>query len=154
MYSYPTTTEFAPNRTCLRIMKQIHGYFCKTKKSWAHISQAWLMEQLEKFEHQTVPSSTLNYNLRILEDEGFIQRQKRHIRDNTTGQIVFRPSMYKITKKLRQFFSKLANHFKRCGWTPTLKQMEHGHVPVVGEFTTRETIFHEYRRQRLARGST
>ena len=152
MFHYPTTTEFAPNKTTLRIMKQLHGYFSATKKGWAHISQAWLMEMLEKYENQKVPSSTLNYNLRILEDQGFIQRQKRHKRDNVTGQIIFRPSMYKITSKLRKFFSKLATYFKRAKWTPTMKQMEYGHVPVVGVATSREEILHEYRRQ--ARGST
>jgi DNA-binding PadR family transcriptional regulator len=151
LYCYPTTTEFAPNKTALRIMKQLHGYFSATKKSWAHISQAWLMEQIEKYEKQPIGSSTLNYNLRILEDEGFIVRQKRHIRDNVTGQIVFRPSMYRITKKMRQFFSKIATYFKRAKWTPTIKQMEHGHVPVVGECTTREAVFKEFRQQVIQR---
>ena len=153
MFTYPTTTEFAPNKTCLRIMKQLHGYFSATKKGWAHISQAWLMEQLEKYEKQTVPSSTLNYNLRILEDHGFIQRQKRHIRDNATGQIIFRPSMYKITSKLRKFFSKLAGYFKRCGWTPTLRQLGNGFTAAVGLVTNRKEAFDEYRRQTRARGS-
>lgn len=157
MYYYPQTTEFAPNKTCLRIMKQLHGYFSATKKSWAHISQAWLREQLERFEKQTVPSSTLNYNLRILEEHGFIVRQKRHIRDNVTGQIVFRPSMYKITSKLRRFFSRMAMWFKRAKWTPSLPAMGHGHVPVVGACTTREEVVHEYREQwqeRRKRGPT
>jgi len=132
-------------------MKQIHGYFSATKKGWAHISQAWLMEQLEKYEHQTVPSSTLNYNLRILEDQGFIQRQKRHIRDKATGHIIFRPSMYRITSKLRSFFGKLAAYFKRAKWTPTIKQLGNGFTAVVGDCTTREATFHEYRQQKFDR---
>lgn len=140
---------FLPNKTSMQLMQLIHGYFRATGKGWAHISQAWLMEKLEQWRGQKCPSSTLNYNLAILEREGFIERQRRHIRDKATGHLVFRPSMYRITSKMRKFFSKLATYFKRCGWTPTLQQLGHGHVAVVGTVTTREEALHEYRRQLL-----
>lgn len=152
MYHYPTTTEFAPNKSCFRIMKQLHGYFRATGKAWAHISQAWLMQSVDKYEHQPIPRSTLNYNLRILEAEGFIVRQKRHMRDKKSGQLIFRVSMYKITKRLRQFFAKLAKYYKNCGWTPTVKQMEHGHVAAVGTATTREAAFMAFLSQRRRDG--
>ncbi|KAB0665633.1 hypothetical protein F6V25_07885 [Oryzomonas japonica] len=153
MYFYPTTTEFAPNKTSYRLMKLFHGYFRKTGKGWAHISQGWIIGQMEAFEKQKLPASTLNYNLAILEREGFIIRQKRHIRDKSTGHLTFRPSMYKITKKLRTFFAKLATYFKRCGWTPTLPQLGRGITAVVGTVTTREEAFYEYRSQQRARAS-
>lgn len=133
-------------------MKQLHGYFRATGKAWAHISQQWLMQSMDKYEYQPIPRSTLNYNLAILERHGFIERQKRHIRDKQSGQLVFRPSLYKITKKLRQFFAKLAKYYQKCGWTPTVKQMEHGHVAVVGTATTREATFMAYLSQRRRGG--
>lgn len=109
------------------------------------------MEQLEKYEHISIPSSTLNYNLRILEDNGFIERTKRHIRDKTSGQIVFRPSMYRITSKLRKYFSNIAAKFKRMKWTPTFKQLANGFTAVLGDCITREATFHEYRQQKFDR---
>jgi DNA-binding HxlR family transcriptional regulator len=154
MYHYPETSVFAPNKTSFRIMKQLHFYFTKTKKGWAHISQAWLIEQLEKFEHQKVPKSTLNYNLRILEEDGFIQRQKRHMRDKVTGELIFRPSMYRITSKLRTFFASLAKSFERGGWTPSFRQLAQGFTSVLGACFTREAAFHEYRSQRFERERT
>jgi DNA-binding MarR family transcriptional regulator len=110
------------------------------------------MEQMDKHEAQTIGSSTLNYNLRILEENGFIERQKRHLRDRATGQIIFRPSMYKITSKLRRFFNKLADKFQRCGWTPMFRRLKnHFNPPVVGKCTSQEEVLQELRAQSLAR---
>ena len=144
MYYYPETSKFAPNKTSFRLMKQLHGYFRATGKAWAHISQAWLMDSMAKYEKQKIGRSTLNYNLAILEQEGFIERQKRHIRCKQTNQIIFRPSMYRITRKLRQFFASLATYYKNCGWTPSVPQLAHGVMFPVGVATDREKAFNAY----------
>jgi hypothetical protein len=148
------SVQFHPNRTSLQIMKLVHAYFTKTRKPWTLMSQKWLLEHLEKWYGVKIARSTLNYNLRILRKEGLLDTVTRHRRDPATGEFVPRVTLYKASRKLKKWFSKLASYFKRCGWVPDVKTLGKGHVPAVGYATTKEQAFLAYvegkRRRRSA----
>lgn len=135
---------FKPNRTSEAIMMLVHGYFTKTKKPWTLMDQRWMLEKLEKWHHHKISRSTLNYNLRILREQGLIETVTRHQRDPHTGEFVCRITLYKMTTKLKRFFSKLASYFARCGWIPSVRQLKAGVLPVVGSATTKEAALREY----------
>jgi repressor of nif and glnA expression len=131
----------------------IHGYFRKTGKHWTLMSQAWILEKLEEWYGYKIARSTLNYNLRILEDQGLIDRRPRHIRCKQTGKFEPRVTLYKATAALKKFFARLAGYFKRCGWVPDAKALRAGYIPVVGKATTKKEVFEEYVRQKRRQGS-
>jgi repressor of nif and glnA expression len=118
------------------------------------MSQAWMLEKLEEWYGYTIHRSTLNYNLRILEEQGLIIRQARHIRCRKTGEFVPQVTLYKISAALKKHFAKLASYFKRCGWVPDIKALRAGYLPVVGKVTTRKDVFEEYVRQKRAVGAS
>lgn len=134
---------FDPNKTSFAIMKLVHGYFTSQRKYWTLMDQQWILARLEEWYGVKIARSTLNYNLRILRQQGIIETVTRHKRCKETGELMFRVTLYKATKKLKKFFSKLAGYFKRCKWVPDIKALEKGHVPVVGVATTREAAFNE-----------
>lgn len=143
MFVNPSCHQFMPSKSGLKIMELIHGYFKQTGKPWAYIDQAWMLEKLEQWHGVKMARSTLNYNLKLLRDNGFIETTARHYRDPATNKFVCRVSLYKITKKLRQFFYKVATYFKRIGWVPSVKALKAGFIPVVGKVTTRHEAFTE-----------
>lgn len=137
--------SFVPNKTSFAIMKLVHGYFCRTRKSWTLMDQKWILDKLAKWHNIKIARSTLNYNLKILRQRGILETVTRHQRDPKTGDFVCRVTLYKATKELRKFFSRIANYFKRCGWVPSIKQLGAGVLPVVGTATSREAALREYR---------
>jgi hypothetical protein len=150
---YPNSTSFRPNRTGEQILLLVHGYFRKTGKHWTLMSQSWMLEKLEEWYGYKIARSTLNYNLRILEEQGLISRRQRHIRCTRSGKFEPRVTLYKATAALKKFFAKLAGYFKRCGWVPDMKALRAGYRPVVGVATTSLEIHEEYVRQKKRRGS-
>lgn len=151
------TSAFVPNKTSLAIMQLVHGYFCHQKhKPWTLMSQAWILEHLEKWYGYRISRSTLNYNLRILREQGLIVTVTRHMRCPKTRQFIPRVTLYKASSKLKKFFSKLASYFKRCKWVPNVKALAAGHLPVVGAATTKEAahaaVVEEKRRRRRGSG--
>ena len=132
---------FRPNKTSFAIMQLIHGYFSATGKPWSLIDQQWILEHLEKWHGVRIARSTLNYNLKILREQGVIETITRHKRDKHTGHFVCQVTLYKATRALKRFFGKLASYFKRCRWVPDIKTMEKGHVPAVGRATSKEAAF-------------
>lgn len=149
------TVVFHPNRTSFAILKLVHGYMSKTRKPWTLMSQQWMLESLEKWYGIKVARSTLNYNLAILRKEGLISTRTRHHRDRATGEFICEVTLYKLTKKLKQFFGRLASYFKRCDWVPNIKSLWAGYKPVVGAADTPQGAFDECLKQRrdAARGS-
>lgn len=126
---------FHPNKTSMAIMKLVHGYFAKTRKPWTLMSQAWMLEKLNEWHGLKISRSTLNYNLVILRKQGLIETVTRHKRDKQTGTFVCQVTLYRASKALKKFFSRLASYFKRCGWVPDIKALRAGVVPVVGAAT-------------------
>lgn len=125
-------TMFVPNRTQLAIMQLLHGYFYKTNKTWAIIDQAWMLEKLKLWHGIEVTRDCLSKNLKKLRDEGLVKSQRRHwFRPKrgkgspTQGNGCFepRPSLHYLTSKLKQFFHKAANYFKKCNWEPEIPGM-------------------------------
>lgn len=122
---------FVPNRTQLAVMQLHHGYFCRTNKKWAIIDQTWMLCKLRDWYGIQIKRRCLAKNLAILREEGMIDSKQRHWNRPASapgdgsplpgnGHFEPRPSMYRITKKLKQFFHKLANYFKRCNWNPEI----------------------------------
>jgi hypothetical protein len=150
-------TAFRPNRTSFAIMQLVHGYFCATRKPWTLMSQAWILEQLDKWYELRIARSTLNYNLAILREQGLIDTVTRHKRDPKTGAFLCQVTLYKASSKLKKFFGRLASYFKRCRWVPDIKALAAGHVPAVGIATSKERAFTAYvdqKRERRRRGGT
>ncbi len=142
---------FRPNKTSMAIMQLVHGYFCKTRKPWTLMSQKWILEHLDKWYGIKIARSTLNYNLRILREQGLIDTVTRHKRDKRSGAFICQVTLYKASKRLKKFFSKLASYFKRCGWAPDIKRLEAGHIPAVGIATHKEAAFKEWVQQKRER---
>lgn len=135
---------FEPNKTSFAIMKLVHGYFTKTKKPWTLMDQQWMLDKLAKWHNIKIHRSTLCYNLRILREQGILETVTRHQRDPKTGEFVCRITLYKMTSKLKRFFSKLASYYARCGWIPSVRQLKAGVLPVLGSATTKEAALREY----------
>ncbi|HBA72233.1 MAG TPA: hypothetical protein DCZ63_08615 [Geobacter sp.] len=140
------TVYFEPNRTSLAIMKLVHGYFSRTRKGWTLMDQRWMLEKLREWYGVKIPRSTLCYNLKILREQGIVSTVTRHCRDPKTGEFIPKITLYKMTKKLKRYFSKQATYFKRCGWVPSMQQLKAGVLPVVGTVTSREEALREYQR--------
>jgi DNA-binding transcriptional ArsR family regulator len=138
------TAVFTPNKTSFAIMKLVHGYFSKTKKSWTLMDQMWMLDKLAKWHHIKIARSTLSYNLKILREQGILETVTRHQRDPQTGAFVCRITLYKMTGKLKRYFSNIAAYFARCGWIPSVKQLKAGILPVLGTATSREEALREY----------
>lgn len=149
------TAVFHPNRSSRAIMELVHAYFAKTKKPWTLMSQAWMLENLDQWYGIKMARSTLNYNLKILREQGLIVTRTRHHRDRITGEFICEVTLYRITRKLKKFFGRLASYFKRCDWVPNVKSLWAGYQPVVGAADTAQRAFDEYLRQKrdAARGS-
>src|SRR6266702_6542802 len=139
---------FVPNKTSLAIMQLVHGYLTKTGKGWTLMDQKWMLEKLAEWYDVRITRRALGYNLAILRKEGIIETEKRHKRDPKTGDFIPRVTLYKMTKKLKKVFARLAGYFKRCGWVPTIRQLAMGFVPVVGSATSREEVFRAYQRKK------
>ena len=152
MFAYPTTRNFMPSKSGKAIMMLLHGYFKRTGKPWAYIDQAWMLEKLEAWYQVKIARSTLNYNLKLLRDNGMIETTPRHYRDPVTNTFVCRVTLYKITKKLRSFFYKIADYFKRCGWTASIEALKAGYLPVVGRVTTPTEAIKEIWRTKTGKG--
>jgi len=87
------------------ILCTINGLNRKYGKNYCYPSQNKLLWLMKKFYSVKRSRATLNRWLRVLEDEGFIKRVRRHTKDKIRGYI-FKSSLYSITlkgyKKLRK----------------------------------------------------
>lgn len=138
------TLVYKPNATSMAIMQLVHGYFSKTKKSWTLMDQKWILDKLYKWHKVKIARSTLCYNLRILRRQGMLDTVSRHRRDPKTGEFVCRITLYKMTGKLKRFFSQLASYYSRCGWIPSVRQLKAGVLPVIGTAISKEAALREY----------
>lgn len=80
------------------VLCTINGLNRKYGKNYCYPSQnrfIWLMKTFHKV---TRSRATLNRWLRVMEDEGFIKRVRRHTKDKIRGYI-FKSTLYKITHK-------------------------------------------------------
>lgn len=127
----------------MAIMMLVHGYFTKTRKAHTLMSQAWMLEHLQRWHGLKISRSTLNYNLAILRRQGMIDTVTRHKRERN-GEFVCQVTLYKMTKGLRRFFGSLALYFRRCDWVPPLKALAAGIVPAVGAVQSRVDAAAQY----------
>lgn len=88
----------------------------KHSKHYCFPSQLKIMELMKVNRTLEISRATLNRYLRIMEDEKFIHRIRRHHRDSELG-MVFRSTLYFITKKglymLMNFGVNVKNALKR-----------------------------------------
>jgi len=86
------------------VLCTINGLNRKYGKNYCYPSQNKLLLLLKNFYEVTRSRATLNRWLRVLEDEKYIKRVRRHTKDKIRGYI-FKSSLYTITlkgyKKLR-----------------------------------------------------
>lgn len=125
---------FIPNRTQLAIMQLHHGYFSRKKKQWVIMDQTWMLCKLRDWYGIAIKRRCLAKNLADLRAAGMVDSKQRHWNRPASvpgsgsplpgnGHFEPRPSMYRMTKKLKQFFHKAANYFKRCYWEPEIPGM-------------------------------
>lgn len=88
----------------------------KHSKHYCFPSQLKILELMKLNRTLKISRATLNRYLRIMEDEKFIHRIRRHHRDSKLG-MVFRSTLYFITKKglymLMNFGVNVKNALKR-----------------------------------------
>jgi len=88
----------------------------KHNKHYCFPSQLKILELMKVNRTLEISRATLNRYLRIMEDQKFIHRIRRHHRDNKLG-MVFRSTLYFITKKglymLMNFGVNVKNALKR-----------------------------------------
>lgn len=86
------------------ILCTINGLNRKHGKNYCYPSQKKFLWLMKKFYSIKRSRATLNRWLRVMEDEGYIKRVRRHTKDKIRGYI-FKSSLYSITlkgyKKLR-----------------------------------------------------
>ena len=143
----------SPRGTSLEIAKLLHGYFTKTNKGWALISQAWMLDKLSEWYGHTIARSRLCYHLRLLVDDGFLKRTTRHRTNPETGQFEPRVTLYEPTMQLRALFNRLAAYFRGIGWRELISktkearaaQRRHAEASRQGE----RMSYEEFRKWRL-----
>jgi len=77
-------------------------------KHYSWPSQEKILELLERFHGILVSRRTLNRDLGWLEENGFIERLRRHFR-NRRGQLILRSTLYFLKRKAHKVFNSLWN---------------------------------------------
>lgn len=80
------------------ILCTINGINRKYGKNYCYPSQNRLLLLMKEFYQVKRSRATLNRWLRVMEDEGFIKRVRRHTKDKIRGYI-FKSTLYSITHK-------------------------------------------------------
>jgi len=80
------------------VLCTINGLNQKYGKNYCYPSQIKFLWLMKNFYNVKRSRSTLNRWLRVIEDEGFIKRVRRHTKDDIRGYI-FKSSLYSITLK-------------------------------------------------------
>ena len=99
-----------------KILQLIGGYLIKTQKSWALIDQKWMLRSMAKWYGVNKARSVLCYNIKVLIAEGYLDRTTRHRTNPETGKFEPRPSLYKMTWKLKGYILSLAAYMRGIGW--------------------------------------
>lgn len=81
------------------------GYY---KRRYVYPSQEWLLANLTKYYGRSMSRSTLCRHMAALERDGYLKRTKRHTYSPTLG-ILFRSTLYQITRKALRFAAAMAN---------------------------------------------
>ena len=89
----------------LGIAKKYKGFYCFP-------SQKTILGCIEKYHGYGISIRSLNRDLRVLVDEGWIVRVRR-IRRDSHGRLVFWSTLYKFTGKLFNWLHSLGNRVKR-----------------------------------------
>jgi hypothetical protein len=84
----------------------------KNGKKYCFVSQRRLEELVETYHDFEFSNRSLNRDLRVLEDEGYISRLRR-IRVAKGGKYVFCSTLYKFTGKLFNWLYSVGNRVKR-----------------------------------------
>lgn len=93
--------------SCQSILQSLLACQAKFNKSYSFPSQFKLLQLLELQYGIKRSRRWLNYQLRKLEDSGYIRRVRR-IKRNSIGTLTFQSTLYFLQKKAYLAFSKLA----------------------------------------------
>lgn len=85
-----------------RIMSLLCGLAGHHKKRYVYPSQEWLLGKLEQFYGRDMSRSTLCRHMAALERDGYLKRTRRISRHPTKGML-FRSTLYQITRKTIRF---------------------------------------------------
>ena len=90
-----------------RIISLLCGLAGFHNKRYVYPSQEWMIKKLQQFYGRKISRSTLCRHVAALERDGYLKRTKRHTRDKNGG-ILFRSTLYQITRKALRFASYMA----------------------------------------------
>lgn len=90
-----------------RIISLLCGLAGVHKKRYVFPSQEWILGKLSKFYGRVMSRSTLCRHMSALERDGYLKRTKRHTRGDH-GNILFRSTLYQITRKSLRFARYMA----------------------------------------------
>jgi hypothetical protein len=115
------------NSQKVAILMTLVGVAKTHNKAYCWISQNRQLELLFKYHSWNISRRTLNRRLRELEDEGYIIRIRRHIRD-AQGGLRFNSTLYKFTAKLFIWLKRLGEFVR--------KALSFGRVPHMAQHST------------------
>ena len=95
------------------ILEALLGVARKHNKKYCYVSQKRLEELVEQFGGILTSNRSLNRDLRLLEDDGWIERVRRHHRSAVDGHFVFATTLYKFKAKVFNCMVFLGNTVKR-----------------------------------------
>lgn len=107
------------------IIRALLGIAKKHGRKYCWVSQERLVELVGEFGGVWMSNRTLNRDLRFLEDDGWIQRIRRH-RMGADGKIVFACTLYKFKAKVFNTLFSIGNQVKRL--------FSHFRMPAWGEY--------------------
>lgn len=81
-------------------------------KPYCWASQQTQLDLLLKYHHWNISRRTLNRRLRELEDQGYFERVRRHIKGND-GQLMLRSTLYKLKAKFFEWAYRAGQWAKR-----------------------------------------
>lgn len=96
----------------LVLVNALLGIAKKHNKKYCWVSQEKLVELVDTYGGISMSNRTLNRDLRFLEDEGWIERIRRHHK-GTDGKILFACTLYKFKAKVFNMLFSIGNSVKR-----------------------------------------
>ena len=101
-----------PTGRCEELLYSLAGIGKSCKLRYCIVGQERLRERLYTCHGYEISKRTLNRDLRVLEDDGYIERVKRHKRGEN-GEMVFRCTLYKLTAKFFNWLYSVGERVKR-----------------------------------------
>lgn len=100
------------NYKTVSILHTIIALAAINQKKWVIVRHTKIRELLAKYYDIEISPRALCYHLRTLENSGYIQRTKRHIRDH--GKFYARPSLYKLQKRAIKYIGQIARFSRKA----------------------------------------